>query len=69
MIKKAISNTEHFKTLNAIQQLMLLKKNNLEIIRHGHKMSSLTGFDNWVQKVSPSHNIKTIVKEILDDSL
>lgn len=67
LIKESIKNTEHFKSLNPIQQKMLLKRNNLEIIRHGHKMSSLTSFDNWVTKVSPSHNIKTIVKQILDD--
>jgi hypothetical protein len=65
IIKIAIANTAHFKTLNNIQQKMLMNKTNIEIIRHGYKMSILTSYENWIQKVSPSHNIKTIVFEIL----
>lgn len=65
IIQNLIKESDHFKTLNGIQQKMILKKKTLESIRHGHKMSSLTSFDNWVTKFSPSYNIKMIVKDLM----
>lgn len=65
IISKLIKESVHYKSLNQIQQKLLLKKNNIESIRHGHKMSSLTSFDNWVTKFSPAHNIKMIVKDLI----
>ena len=64
-IKDQIKSTDCYKDLNHIQQKMMLGKNRVEVIRHGKAMSELTSFDNWVQKVSPVYNIKTIVGEIL----
>lgn len=65
IISKRIQESSHYKSLNHIQQKLLLKKNNVETIRHGHKMSLLTSFDNWVSKFSPAHNIKMIVKDLI----
>lgn len=67
MIRRLISATEHFKTLDKIQQKIILNKSNIEVIRHGHKMSSLTSYDNWVTKFSPRQGIKIIVKQLLEN--
>lgn len=68
IIKEKIKETKTFKDLDKIQQVMLLKKVNVEAIRLGYKMSTLTSMENWKKVCSPNFTIKSIVTEILQNN-
>ncbi len=67
MIKKKIRETEAFKSLDKVKKIVFLSKNNIELIRHGHKMSCMTSFENWVKVCSPKNTVHDIVKELLEN--
>jgi hypothetical protein len=61
-----VKETRFYKTLDNVQGSIILKKNCLEKINLGVNMSNLKSYDFWVEKTSPRHKTKEIVKELLE---
>lgn len=60
-----IKKTEHYKSLDNIQKSLIIKKTQSEKIDLGVNMSQLKSYDFWVEKTSPRHHVKSIVKELI----
>lgn len=64
IIRKMIMETDVFKELDGMVQTMMLKKGNVEQIRHGVAVCKNIGFDQWERQTNATPRIKLIVKEI-----
>lgn len=60
-----IKETEAFKSLTKMQQVMLLKKTSLEEIRLGLAMTKLKSFSFWIKTCTPREAIKIVVEELI----
>jgi len=60
-----VKSTEHFKTLDKVKQILIVKKTSMNTISLGVTMSKLRGFDYWVKNTSPRYDVKCIVNEII----
>lgn len=61
-----IKETPTFKSLDSIQQKFILTKKVREDIRLGVDMSGKIGYNNWLEKCSPTERVKGIVNELLN---
>ena len=60
-----IELTSHFKTLENVKKLLIVKKPSILSIDLGVTMSKLKSFDYWVEKTSPRYDVRCIVEELL----
>jgi hypothetical protein len=65
---KQIKETDHYNSLDNVQQALIVKKSQLDKINLGVNMSRLRGIEFWVEKTQPRYHVKSIVGEIMTDN-
>lgn len=68
LIQDQIKDTNTYKNLSRMMQIIVVKRNNALIIENGVKVSKNIGYDNWIKQTHYNWANKCIVKDILNQS-
>lgn len=61
---ESVQQTDHYKTMDRLTQLLIIKHGNMIKIENGVNVSASIGFEKWNHQTHPRHDIKMIVGEL-----